>query len=248
MLNSNQRRFRKEMIKAQKEADWKKANPYYSYVEDRVITDYYSGPSKKKARGFLSAATRWLLSLVVCGLIVIGAVKYVSSQPANLDRVQAAELLPTVSQEASSEQQAVFDYLSSFDSSAAELQNMMNYAVTALPKKVRRDPEYEANLKQYLERLREWVEELSGRQVPPAVVKLHDTKIQVFSVHHEQLTYLLSSVENKNPALVQNYNVLNEKVKLLNTQSRSEMIRAITSAGMTYRLLDDGTIAYRMTK
>ncbi|KIL37326.1 hypothetical protein SD71_01160 [Cohnella kolymensis] len=237
MLNSNQRRFRKEMMKAQKEANRKKANPYYSYVEDRVITDYYSVPNKKKARGFVRATMRWLFTLVVCGLIVIGAVTYFSSQPTNLDLKQV-----------SPKQKAVFDYLSSFDSSDAELQKMMNYAVTSFPKKMKRDPKYEANLKQYLNRLHEMVKELSGRDVPEAVAKLHDIKIQALTVYHEQLTYLLSSVENKNPALVDNFNVLNQKVNLLNTQSRAEMIRAITSVGMQYSLLEDGTIQYQTTK
>jgi hypothetical protein len=245
MLNKNQRQFRKEMKKVQKAAEKNKNSPYYSYVQDEVITDYYAGPAKTKRRsgGFIGRTIRFLLTFIVIGFIFIGVVRFLhsSSQLQNLNQVQTIK-------EFSLEQKALYDYISKVSNTQTEVSTIMKYAVNELPKTAKRDTTYESNLKKYLDRLRNIVGEMSLGNVPSTAEKLNELEIQLLTVQHEQLTYLLSSVENKNPALREQYNILNEKVNLLGTQIQSETIRALKASGMNYQIKEDGVIEYGMIR
>ncbi len=73
MLNKNQRNFRKEMKKLQKEYKGKE-NDYYSYIEKRDIPGYYGLKTKMKFR--FSQLISPLIILFLVGVGLIGYQKY----------------------------------------------------------------------------------------------------------------------------------------------------------------------------
>lgn len=260
MLTKNQRRFRKEMKKVQQTAERRKVDPFYSYVEDEVITDYYSQASNKKTSRKMTT-TLWIILSI---LIIIGIYRFFIPFVTDYKGEQTAQQVGTMKQTENKpqmfqtieskkntkqykEQEKLFQYLGSYKLFIAEVYEYINYGATQFPQTQERNPTYEADVSQYIKRIRSIVGEIGVEEIPESAGKLKDLHIELLSISHEQLTYLLSSVENNNPTLVDHFNILNEESQLIQVKIKSEMILALSSVGMKYRVLEDGRIEYSMT-